>query len=165
MAIRDLIPFWKRQEVPVRHIKSENPFQWLQQEMNRMFDNFFQDFRLAHFHGDGMGIFPQLDIREDDNAITVEAEIPGMDAKDIDISVSNNTLTLRGEKKQEKEEKKGNYYHIERSYGTFHRNIPLHCEIESDKVQATFRKGVLTITLPKTPEAQRRTKRIPISSS
>jgi len=165
MAIRDLIPAWQKRTLPVRRIENENIFQMIQREMNHLFDNFFNDFQLSNTKKTGIGLFPQIDIQDKDMEIVVEAEVPGMDEKDIDISLSNNVLTLKGEKKQEKEIKKDHYYHVERSYGEFRREIPLHCEIEDDKVQAKYKNGVLKITLPKTPAAQRKTKCIPIQIS
>jgi len=163
MSIKDLIPaFGNKKRLPVRRFDTENPFQALQREMNRIFDNFFRDFRLAPFSERFGGMFPQLDIKETDKELKIEAELPGMDDKDIDISLSDNMLTIRGEKRQEKEEKGGRYYHIERSYGAFHRDIPLPCEVETDKVDAVFRKGVLSITLPKKPESKRKEKKIEI---
>jgi HSP20 family protein len=162
MAIRDIISIRNKRELPVRRMSNENPFQLMQREINRLFDNFFDDFQLTSSGRGFESSFPRIDIKDDDKEIVVEAEVPGMDDKDIDISLSNNVLTISGEKRQEKEEKKDQYYYAERSYGAFHRDIPLHCEIEEKKVQATYKKGVLTITLPKTPEAQRKTKNIPI---
>ncbi|MBN2010752.1 Hsp20/alpha crystallin family protein [candidate division KSB1 bacterium] len=165
MAIKDLIPSWKKHDVPVQRVGLENPFQAIQREMNRLFDNFFNDTRMSPFRSNEIGTFPQINIREDDKTITVEAEVPGMDEKDIHISLSNNVLSLHGEKKQVKEDRKGQYYHMERSYGSFQRAIPLQCEVDDTKVEASFKKGVLKVVLPKTPEAQRKTKRIPITVS
>lgn len=166
MAIRDLIPFNRmRRHLPVRKADYENPFYALQREMNRMFDNFFRDFNLAPFDaGFGTG-FPVVDIRENDREVIVTAELPGVDEKDLDISVSDQYLTLRGEKREEREERNGNYYRMERSYGSFHRDISLPCEVETDKVEAVFKRGVLTITLPKKEEARRHAKRIEIKSA
>ncbi len=162
MAVKDLIPTLGKRRLQIQKFDDDNPFQLMRREMNRLFDNFFHDFRLTPF---GEGIkwnYPQVDIKENDKEVIVEAELPGMDEKDINISLSNNVLSISGEKKQEKEEKKGKYYHVERSFGSFHRDIPLHCEVELDKAQAAFKKGVLKITLPKTSEAQRKLKSIPI---
>jgi len=93
--------------------------------------------------------YPALNVSEDEKNITVEAELPGMESKDIDISLQNNMLVLQGEKRFEDEKKEGNYHRIERSYGSFSRTIPLSSSVDEDKAKASFKKGVLTVTLPK----------------
>ena len=108
---------------------------------------------------------PAIDMREDDKAYRISAELPGIDANDIDVSVSGDTLILKGEKRQEKEEKDKNYHFSERSYGSFQRSFQLPSSIDRNKVAADFSKGVLTITLPKTAEAQRPQQKIEVRSS
>jgi HSP20 family protein len=98
--------------------------------------------------------YPAVNISEDDKNITVEAELPGMDSKDIDISLQNNMLVLQGEKKFEDEQSQGNYQRIERSYGSFSRTIPLSSSVDEDNVKASFKNGILTVTLPKQEKAQ-----------
>ena len=98
---------------------------------------------------------PAIDMSEDEKAYKISAELPGIDAKDIDVSVSGNTLVLKGEKRQEKEEKDKNYYFSERAYGSFQRAFELPASVDRDKISADFSKGVLTITLPKTADAQK----------
>jgi HSP20 family protein len=95
-----------------------------------------------------------VDVAEMEDEIKVSAELPGLDNEDIDVSLSDDVLTISGEKKEEKEEKGKNYYRSERSYGAFRRDIPLPSQVDADKVDAVFQKGVLTITLPKTAEAK-----------
>ncbi|NOX89960.1 MAG: Hsp20/alpha crystallin family protein, partial [Calditrichaeota bacterium] len=120
----------------------------------------------SRFFGDSFGSFmPSVDVKEKDDEFVVTAELPGMDAKDVDISISDDILTLRGEKKEEKEEKEGNYYRRECSYGSFHRDIPLPAEVETDKVEAEFKRGVLTVHLPKKPESQRKAKKIQVKTN
>ena len=165
MAIRDIIPMRNKREVPVRRSGNENPFQKMQHEINKLFDSFFDDSQIAPFGRGFESTFPKIDIKDNDKEVIVEAEVPGMDDKDIEISLSNNVLTIRGEKRQDKEEKRDQYYFAERAYGAFHRDIPLHCEIEQDNVQANYKKGVLIIKLPKTPAAQQKIKSIPIKIS
>jgi len=108
---------------------------------------------------------PAIDMSEDDKAYRISAELPGIDAKDIDVSVSGDTLILKGEKRQEKEEKDKNYHFSERSYGSFQRSFQLPSRIDQNKVAADFSKGVLTITLPKTAEAQKPQKKIEVRSA
>ena len=97
---------------------------------------------------------PSLDVSETKDNISVKAEIPGMEAKDIDISLSDRILTLKGEKKREKEEGDENCHFTERSYGAFSRTIQLPQEVQTDKIKASYKNGVLTVTLPKTEEAK-----------
>ena len=97
---------------------------------------------------------PRMDVSETDKEIVVSAELPGLADEDIDVSLSLGMLTISGEKKQEKEKKGRNYYHVERSYGSFQRSIPLPAEVDTNQVDAVFKKGVLTVTLPKTGAAQ-----------
>jgi HSP20 family protein len=108
---------------------------------------------------------PPIDLSEDEKAYKITAELPGLDAKDIDVSVSGNTLVLKGEKRQEKEEKDKNYYFSERSYGSFQRAFELPASVDRDKVASDYSKGVLTITLPKTAEAQKQAKKIEVKST
>jgi HSP20 family protein len=108
---------------------------------------------------------PAIDISEDEKAYKISAELPGLDAKDVDVSVSGNLLVLKGEKRQEKEEKDKNYHFSERAYGAFQRSFELPASVEQDKIAADFSKGVLTITLSKTPEAQQPQKKVEIKSS
>jgi len=166
MPITDLIPWKKREErtVPVRQ-EGEHPIQVLQQDMNRLFDEFFRGFGLTPFFsafGEQWDVFsPRVDVVENDKTIEVSVELPGMDEKDVNVTVSRDALTVSGEKREEREDRGRNYYHMERSYGSFRRSIPLPCEINTDKAEAIFKNGVLTITLPKTTEA-RAHKRIPV---
>ena len=108
---------------------------------------------------------PAIDMSEDERAYKISAELPGIDAKDIEVSVSGDTLVLKGEKRQEKEEKDKNYYFSERSYGSFQRSFQLPSSVDRNKVAADFSKGVLTITLPKTAEAKKPVKKIEVRSS
>jgi HSP20 family protein len=132
--------------------------------MNRLFDDFFGGWGLAPFREfpERWDTFsPRMDMVEGDKEVTVSAELPGMDEKEIGVSLSHGVLTISGEKQEKKEDKGKNYYRMERSYGSFQRSVPLPGEVDEAKVEATFKKGVLTITLPKTAAAQAR-KRITI---
>ena len=97
---------------------------------------------------------PPVDISEDDKNITVKAEMPGLDTKDLDITLERGFLKIKGEKTEEKKEKNKRYHMVERTYGSFFRNIKLPAEVKHDKVDATFEKGVLTIVLPKVEVAK-----------
>lgn len=170
MAITDLIP-WKRKEssVPVHREEEENALLDLQSQMNRMFDEFFErPFGLSSFFG-GQGLSrmfdPQLDVTETDKAVTISAELPGLEPEDINISLDRDVLTISGEKRAENEEKGARYYRVERSYGSFYRSIPLPSEVEEEKINATFKRGVLKVDLPKTQKAREKSKRISVKSS
>ena len=142
-------------------------------EMDRLFDRFgfpslrrVFDIEPSWRSASSFGFSaPAIDMSEDERAYKVSAELPGIDAKDIDVSVSGDTLVLKGEKRQEKEEKDTNYHFSERSYGSFQRSFQLPSSVDRDKVAADFSKGVLTITLPKTAEAQKPVKKIAVRSS
>jgi HSP20 family protein len=146
-----------------------DPFSAMHAEMDRVFNSFL---------GRGFGRFPTLagversdavapsiDVRETATELVVEAELPGMDEKDGSVTLNSGVLTLKGEKKSEREEKKDDYHLMERSYGSFQRSFQVADTIDADKVKAVFEKGVLKVTLPKRPEAVKAEKRIPISKS
>ena len=150
--------------VPARR-EEYTPFGLLRQEMNRLFDNFFGGFEVEPFIGRGLGGFsPSVDIKESDKDIRVSVELPGMDDKDVNVLLGKDSLTIKGEKKEEKEDKGKNYYRMERSYGSFSRTIPLPAEIDTDRAKAEFKKGLLTVTLPKTAQAIKQTKKISVKT-
>ena len=160
MAIKNLMPFGKK-SVPVRR-EEENPFALLRREMDSVFDNFFRGFDLEPFDARSGAFTPRVDVTENEKEIKISAELPGMDEKDIDVSLQNDMLTIKGEKREEKEDKGKDFYRMERSYGSFSRTIPLPAEVEIDNVDAKFKKGVLSITLPKTAKAVAETKKIAV---
>jgi HSP20 family protein len=145
--------------------RPSDPYSVLRSEMDRVFDTFLPR---------GLGGFPYLsrtgwervapsiDLRETDKEFVVEAELPGIDEKDVHVTLNNGVLTLKGEKKSEHEETKSNYHLMERSYGSFQRSFELGDSIEPDKVSANFENGVLKVILPKRAEAAQPEKRIPI---
>jgi HSP20 family protein len=126
----------------------------LRNEMDDLLGRFLGDSPLG-MGGLGSG-WPRMDLAESDKEITVTAELPGVDPKEIEINVTGNVLTLRGEKKGEREEKTRDYHYVERQYGSFHRSVQLPTSVESDKVDATYKDGVLTIKMSKHPEARPR---------
>ncbi|HSB04211.1 MAG TPA: Hsp20/alpha crystallin family protein [Thermodesulfobacteriota bacterium] len=124
-------------------------------EMDRLWDSFFETEGVKR-KGDVGTWMPNLDLSETKNEIIVKAEIPGLDPKDIDISLSEGVLTIKGEKKQEKEEKDSNFHLVERSYGSFTRLVRLPKEVKGEKISASYKDGVLKITLPKSEEAKKK---------
>jgi HSP20 family protein len=135
-------------------------FQTLQERFNRI----FQDSALSQIGSDeAMGSWtPRCDIYEEGDNIVVKAEVPGLDRNDIDVQVENNILTLRGERKREKEVKSENLFRTERFYGTFTRSFTLPVTVDTEKIRAEYKDGVLLLTMPKVEEAKpRRIKVLP----
>jgi HSP20 family protein len=164
MNIRDLIPWnWGKRQVPVRREQSE-PLRSLQNDINRAFDNFWRGFDLPWPSTSSAWSvsMPNVDVSETDKEIEVTADLPGMDEKDIDVSLAEGLLTIRGEKKSEVEKKEKEYYLQERTFGSVERVIPLPDTVDLDSANATFKNGVLTIKLTKKPEAAASTKRITV---
>jgi HSP20 family protein len=113
--------------------------------------------------GGGFGAMsPSIDVRENGKEIIIEAELPGLEEKDVDLSFRDGVITIKGEKRSEREEKKDDYHLTERSYGSFQRSFRLPDTVEVDKATANFDKGVLKVTLPKSAEAVKSEKKIPI---
>lgn len=139
-----------------------DPFRSLHRQMDRLFEDFSRELHWPRLE-DATGMtMPLVDVAETDDGLTVTAELPGMEEKDIEVDLTNNILTVKGEKKSETEEKKADFHFRERSYGSFSRSIPLPFEVNPDAVEAGFAKGVLTITLPRPPESKRTTRRIKV---
>ncbi len=131
----------------------------LRREMDRIWDRFSGEKPAEQPGGEWV---PSLDVSESQDRIVVKAEAPGIDPKELDISLSNGVLTLKGEKKNEREEKGENYHLIERGYGSFSRSVLLPAEVAEDKIKANYKDGVLTITLPKTERAMERAIKIKV---
>ena len=140
-----------------------NPFLSLRRRMDDLFDDFAVG--TAWPFADGRGdVMPRVDVSETDKEVTVEAELPGVEEKDLDVSLADDVLTIKGEKKQEREEKKDTYRLTERSYGHFHRAMRLPFEPDPKKIKAAFKAGVLTVTVPKPPEVKAKAKKIAIGN-
>ena len=126
----------------------------LQERMNRMFDESYRSSRGNEDWGLGGAWAPAVDIYEQDGNIVVKAELPGVDPKDVDVRVENNTLTLRGERKLDSEVKQDNYHRVERSYGTFTRSFTLPSVLDQEKIKAEYKDGVLKVIIPKHEQAK-----------
>jgi HSP20 family protein len=169
MSVRDLIP-WRRgndQTPAVFRDEERNPFLSLHREMNRLFDNAFRDLdsswpSLGSAFSGSASAWPSVEISETDKQWKVCAEVPGLEEKDIEVLLDDGTLTLRGEKRSEVDDKERQF--SERYYGRFERRIPLAADVEPDKAEARFKNGLLTVTLPKDAKAVSRAKRIAIKS-
>lgn len=169
MQISDLIP-WGREkdQTPAnKEAGGNSPLAKLQRDINEVFEDFWHRVETGwNGRSSPIGMFgPSTDVAETDDGVEVAVELPGMSEKDIDISLSGDAMTIRGEKKVEHERKRRGVYLSERSYGSFYRTIPLPPGLDTDKAEATFRHGVLTVKLPKSPEAQAKLKRIPVKAT
>ena len=153
---------------------STDPWQTMRSEFDRLFDRFpgfgwpamrrMFDFAPAAETTFSFNV-PAVDVTEDDKAYKIAAELPGLAEKDVDVSVSGDVLTLKGEKRQEREEKDKNWHVSERAYGSFQRSFSLPTGIDRDKIACEFAKGVLTVTLPKSAEAQKQQKKIEVKAA
>ena len=166
MALKELIPWRKTNEELAVRREPASPFDQFRREMDQVFDNFLSDWpgrssmvdrRLSSF-------VPSIDITETEKEVCVTAELPGLDEKEVDVTLSRGLLTIKGEKREERNENEGEMQRSECRYGMFERTMQLPEYLDADKAKATFKKGVLKVTLPKTPEAQSSRRRIPVES-
>ena len=163
MQIKDLIPWARKDHAPEPKTDDRNPIATLQRDMNRVFEGFWNRFGDIDWPwGSGEA---RSDVVETDDHVEVSVELPGMEMKDIEVSVTDDMMTIKGEKKIERQEDKKGYYLSERSYGAIYRTIPLPPGVDGEKAEASFKNGVLTIRLPQTPEAQAKVKRIEVKPS
>jgi HSP20 family protein len=141
-----------------------SPFRELstfRREMDRLYDRFFGEEPFGRrFIGEWT---PSVDVSETKNEVLVKAELPGLEAKDIEVNISGDLLNIKGEKKKEEEEKDEHHHYVERYYGTFERSLKLPFNVKTEKVEATFDKGVLKVKLPKTEEAKKKEIKIKIN--
>jgi HSP20 family protein len=173
MATETKLPVTKPSSAPAVGSETWRPFQALRSEIDQIFDNFGSGFwdrpfrSLARLERDFSKSIsaPAVDVAESDKAYEITAELPGLDEKNINITVANGGLTIKGEKREETEEKKKDYYVSERRYGTFERYFTLPDSVNADKIEATFKNGVLKVTLPKTEEAQKPAKTISVKAA
>jgi HSP20 family protein len=180
MALKELAPWrWGRLQ---RYGDDDRPFEsffremgTLHQEMESLFHDFWKG-SAQHFttnppwHSQLMplaqgNVMPRVDETEDDRAFHVQVELPGMDKDDVDITLANGMLTIRGEKKREEEEKGKDFFRKERSFGAFRRSLPIPLDVEESGIKASFKKGVLYIELPKTEEAKNKITHIDIKAA
>jgi HSP20 family protein len=164
MNVRDLVP-WPRtndrdRSLPAAQGAGASPLFTLHREMNRLFDDVFRGFDAPTLWG-GRGAWPQLEVQDADSEYRVTAELPGLEEKDVEVLFEDGVLILRGEKRAEAEDP-GRAF-SERVYGRFERRLSLG-DVDEDRIQARFRNGVLTVTVPKSEQSQSRVKRIPINS-
>ena len=172
LILKNLTP-WARKQLPTRRTTNEYsvmPTLWSDfdrpfQEVGRLFDQVFGLEESTSSGPLGSQFMPSLDVHETDKEFQISVETPGMEEKDIDISISRDVLTISGEKKEEKKEDSKGTYRLERRYGSFSRSIPLpeNC-VDTDKAEASYKNGVLTVKLPKTGGYKESVKKIPIQA-
>jgi HSP20 family protein len=162
---------WSAKRLPVRR-EDDHAVHTLHHEVNRL----FEDFLRTPWEGLGStsmmvggdevfgAVSPRIDMSESDKELVVKAELPGLMDKDIEVYVNHETLTIRGEKKQEKEENEKGWYRMERQYGSFSRSIPLPYEVDTDRIEALLKNGVLTVKMPKLPVSQKSGKTVSVKN-
>jgi HSP20 family protein len=167
----------KKPTEPASAVEPWWPIDNLRREIDRVFDDFDGGFWRSTFRRPLLSVapfwrrelrgpdVPAVDVTESDKAYEITAELPGMDEKNIEVKVVNDNLRIKGEKQEEKEEKKKDYYLQERRFGSFERSFALPEGVDAEKIEASFRKGVLTVTLPKKPEAQKPEKKIEVKAA
>lgn len=161
MAFRSLMPFqWG---TPAHRGSNGDPFSMLHREIERVFDDFYKGTPMR-WPGTETEIDVKIDVSENDKELKVTAELPGVDEKNLDVTLVGDLLTLKGEKKVEQERKEENYHFVERSYGSFMRSLRLPFEAGDKDVKAEFAKGVLTVTVAKPADVQKASKKIAIKA-
>lgn len=164
MAKTSVNPWGRDRDLTTRRSEDYNPFLTLHREMNRLFDDAFRGFDLAPVSGslfEQSARWPSIEVNETDKDVKVTAELPGLEEKDVQVELANGALSIKGEKKTETEDKDRKF--SERYYGRFERRIPIE-DVDQDKISAAFKNGVLTVTMPKLPQAESKVKRIAINS-
>ncbi len=166
MTVRDLLPFG-RTSVPVT--RGGNPIVSFQDEMNKLFSDFFGDLSVPGWARPSselsLAISPAVDVTENSKEFKIFCDLPGMEAKDVQISTAEGYITIKGEKKQESKEEHEGYFRQERSYGSFQRVVALPDTANLDKAEASFKNGVLTIAVPKKAGAQSKERKIEIKQA
>src|SRR4051812_33742021 len=151
MATTDLIPWKKTESEPALRRRPGDPFTALRGEIDNMFDGMLRDWtgRRPIFRGGAELFVPSIDMKETAKEIRITAELPGLEEKDLEVSLLNRMLRITGEKREEHEEETGDTYQCERQFGRFERMIELPAEVDAEQVKASFKKGVLKVVLPK----------------
>ncbi|MGB8633623.1 MAG: Hsp20/alpha crystallin family protein [Xanthobacteraceae bacterium] len=162
----------KTERSPAPSTQLWRPFERLHREIDRLIEDFNGGFWRSPFYSPtfdllptSWAIAPAVDFTDTEKAYEVTAELPGIDEKNVEVKVANGVLTIKGDKNEEKEERKKGYYLRERNFGLFERSFQVPDGVDSDKIEASFKKGVLTVTLPKKPEAQKVAKRIDVKTA
>ena len=173
MTLREIVPWrwgglrnWEPEEGPFGVFRRQMTS--LHREMDKLFEDMSSEPSRTSFTPQALGremLMPDIDETEDEKAFHVSIELPGMDEKDVDITLSGRLLTIRGEKKEDKKEEGKDFYRRERTFGSFRRTLELPGEVDESKIEASFRKGVLKVDLPRTEEAQKKIKHIAVKAA
>jgi HSP20 family protein len=163
MDMKSLMPFG-RSPAPTRSSGEDDPFSLMRREMDRLIESFSRDWPVPAATRGGF-LSPKVDVAETDKGLEISAELPGIDQKDIALDLADGVLTIKAEHKVEKEQKdeKRHYHLVERSHGSYLRRFAIPFEPEADKVSASFEKGVLHITVPRSKSAEKQVKKIKIN--
>jgi HSP20 family protein len=168
MPISDLLPWNREKEKYALQKRDEFDPLDMQREMNQMIETFFEaPFTPAHMRrwlDEDTSFTPRVDVSESETEISIRADLPGMEEKDIHLTVESNTLTISGEKQMEKEEKERTFHRVERRFGSFTRTIGLPESMDYERIHASFKNGVLTVKIPKPESTVTQRKRIPIKA-
>ena len=160
---RSLVPWRERADTPAVREDFFDPFLSFRREVDRMFDSFLDGINRPV--AGWTGITPALDVSDNEKELVITAEVPGVSEEDVDVTLSDDVLTIKGEKKAENEQKNGDFSYVERRYGAFSRSLRLPFEVKDEAVDATYDKGVLTIRIPKPIEAQSQVRRIEVKKN
>lgn len=164
MKLGSLVPWRERSEPAIRD-DAYDPFTAFRRDVDRVFDDFFTGFGSSALRSWSGSVNPTIDATETEKDVVITAELPGLDEKDFEVTLTGDLLTIKGEKKSEHEERNGGSYYAERRFGSFSRSLRLPFEVKDEKVDATYQKGVLTIRVPKPAEAQSAVKRIEVKAA
>lgn len=163
MNLGSLIP-WRSKSQPLSQRDDFfDPIFSFRREIDRMFDEIFDGFGNSAYRS--VNLRPAIDITENDKELVISADMPGLDEKDLDVSLVGDVLTIKGEKRAEHEQKNGGHHYVERRFGSFSRSVRLPFEVDDQEVEAKYDKGVLTIRVPKPAELQKAVRRIPIKAA
>lgn len=171
LDLKSLIPWGQKNTVPAHNGTDKEPFMHFRNEVDRLFDNFFDGLNgfgsngmMSTRNGTSSMMMPAIDVEDGEKQMVITAEVPGVDEKDLDVTLVGDVLTIHGEKKHDHEEKDGERHYVERRYGSFSRTVRLPFEASDAGVDAKFNKGVLIITIQKPADLQSKVKRIEVKS-
>ncbi len=168
MDLKSLVSWRDKSQTPATRDNFRDPLMNLRREVDRMFDDFFSGFggrALGPTTGGWQGITPVIDVVETNKDIVFTAELPGVSEKDVEVTLADDILTIKGEKKAEHEEKNGDAYYMERRFGSFSRSVRLPFDVKDEKVDAKYDNGLLTIRIPKPEEVQKAVRRIQVKAT
>ena len=168
MNFGSLIPWREKPTALAGRDEFLDPFVTLRRDVDRMFDDFFTNFggrALGPLSGGRQSVMPAIDVAETDKELVITAEMPGLDEKNFEVTVAGDVLTVKGEKKAEREQKNGDAHYMERRFGSFSRSVRLPFEVNDQPVDAKFDRGVLTIRVAKPAEMQKAVRRIEVKAA